>query len=174
MTVSYELGKWLLLLIIVGLLLNYFVLTVFVVDGLSMEPNYHNGEVVLASRTNLFTNKFKRGDVLVLRFPGDPKRKKYIKRLIALPQDRVEIKEGKVYVNGKRLTEGYLPKGQKTYPNLKITVLGEDEYFLLGDNRDNSSDSRVWGEASRKDLIGPVRFLAWPLDRWEFVVPPVY
>lgn len=170
----FELSKWLIISVIVLFLIHYFAFTIFVVSGESMEPNFHNKEVVLINRFNLFTNRFSRGDPMVLKFPGDPEHKKYIKRLIGLPGETVEVKDNGIYINGQRLTESYIPNNVKTDPSTKQTIwhLGEGEYFLVGDNRPNSSDSRTWGVAQRKDMTGPVRMILLP--RFEFIVTPPY
>lgn len=167
-----ELGKFVIGLLILGVLIHYFVLTFFMVSGQSMEPSFHDNEAVLASRVNLFTGKFKRGDAMILRFPGDPEHKKYIKRLIGVPGDTVAIGGGKVYVNGRRILEGYLRKGEITLPEIAPVKLGLDDYFLIGDNRNNSFDSRHWGVAHKNDMIGPVVMALWPSKEFGFVITP--
>lgn len=157
----YELTKWLIVGVIFLALIYFFVATVFIVDGVSMEPNYHTGEVVLTNRWEYIFGTPERGDVVVLKFPGDPEQDKYIKRIIGLPGENVIIQNGNVYINGQRLNESYLPAGTLTLPNLNRT-LGANEYFLLGDNRANSSDSRVWGVAEKQYLIGKAWYVLWP------------
>lgn len=200
--VLYELGKWAFAILIIGTLLHYFLVTIFIIDGPSMEPDFHDKEIVLVSRIGLFTGKYRRGDPMVIKFPGDPERKKYIKRLIGLPGETVEIKDNKVYINGKLLVETYIkPVGTAieeewppfyesdaqeaeaellhkegkvlTKPDMKVE-LGPDDYFLMGDNRENSNDSRKWYPASKSDMIGPVRFILWPFSSWGPVVNPYY
>lgn len=170
----FELGKWFLIVIIALFLIHYFVVTIFVVSGQSMEPNFHDKEVVLINRINLFTNRFARGEPMVIKFPGDPQHKKYIKRLIGLPGETVEIKNNGIYINGRKLIESYIPSNFITEPLTGQTVwhLGKGEYFLVGDNRQNSSDSRVWGVAERKNMTGPVKMILIP--RFEFVPVPPY
>lgn len=197
--VAYELGKWAFVVIILGTLIHYFVATIFVISGPSMESEFHNGQFVLVSRIGLFSEKYKRGDPMVLRFPGDPENKKYIKRLIGLPGETIKIENNEVFINDKKLFETYVkvvdPEflpfyyetealakeaqrlhqlGQAmTKPDLEVTI-PEQSYFLMGDNRENSNDSRVWYSAKKSDLIGPVRFIIWPLKDWGPVVNPYY
>lgn len=197
--VVYELGKWAFVIIVLGTLIHYFVATVFVISGPSMEPNFHSGQVVLVSKIGLFTEKYSRGDPMVIKFPGDPDHKKYIKRLVGLPGETLQIADNTVYINGKRLFESYINSVNEEYlpgfyeteqlkneaealhkegkvqikPDL-TTKISSDSYFLMGDNRENSNDSRNWYAAKKTDLIGPVVFILWPLKDWGPVVNPSY
>ena len=158
----FELTKWIIILLVIGVLIHFFVGTLFIVDGQSMEPNFYNGQYIIVNRWQYNFGKPERGDVVVLKFPGDPEHKKYIKRVIGLPGDHVQIfDDGFVYINGKKLNESYIPADIQTRPNVDRTM-GADDYFLLGDNRYNSSDSRVWGIAPRRDLIGKSWLTLWP------------
>jgi signal peptidase I len=131
------------------------------VEGTSMLPR-------LEDRDRLFINKFvyhfeeiHRGDVVVFHYPRDPE-KSYIKRVIALPGDRLRIEHGEVYVNDKRLLEAYVPdefRDTKSYPE---TVMPEDEYFMMGDHRSISSDSREFGPVDRDLIYGKAEFVYWP------------
>lgn len=158
----FELTKWLIAVIIFVMLINFFITTIFIVDGISMEPNFHTGEIVLANRFQYIFGKPERFDAVTLKFPGDPDHKKYIKRVIGLPGETVEIRSGEVYVNNEKISEPYLASGTITLPNMSKKLSGDD-YFLLGDNRDNSSDSRIWGFAPRRDLIAKATFVIWPI-----------
>jgi len=184
LNIAFELGKWAFVIVILGTLIHYFVITLFVISGSSMEPEFHNGQIVLVSRIGLFTGKYRRGDPMVIKFPGDPDHKKYIKRLVGLPGEKIEIKNNQVFINDTKITEAYvkpvaeehlpyfyeneeweeeatqLHKQKKVLikPDL-VTQLGKDDYFLMGDNRENSNDSRKWYPASKSDMIGPVRFI---------------
>lgn len=163
----FELARGILLVGVVLTLIHLFIATVFIVEGVSMEPNFHTGELVVVDRATYQFGTPSRGDVVVLRFPGDPDHRKYVKRLLALPGETIAIREGGVYVNDERLSEPYLDTDELTYetlPNKASWTLGDDEYFLIGDNRDNSSDSRTWGPASRRFLIGRAVLIAWPFS----------
>ncbi|MCL5795190.1 MAG: signal peptidase I [Patescibacteria group bacterium] len=168
---AFELGKGVAIFLVIIIIIHFFVATIFVVDGASMETNFHNGQYILVDRISYLTGFPKRGDPVVLRFPGDPENKKYIKRVIALPGETIEIKNGSVYINSKKLNEFYLAKDIYTSPNLKKT-LAKDEYFMMGDNRGNSSDSRIWGPCPRQDIIGKAYMILLPPANFS-VIPPV-
>ncbi|MFQ5778900.1 MAG: signal peptidase I, partial [Terriglobia bacterium] len=120
----------------------------------------------------IFINKFvykfepiQRGDVVVFRYPRDP-RKSFIKRVVGLPGEMVEIRRGVVYINGNALQENYLRQGvydHNSYPKLRLS---SKEYFVLGDHRRNSNDSRAWGTVDRDYIYGKAVFAYWPLDRF--------
>lgn len=168
----FELSKGIIIFIIVVTLIHFFIATVFKVEGASMQPNFKQDEYMLINELSYLTSNPQRGDVVVLRFPGDPDKTKYIKRIIGLPNEKVTIKDTKVYINDKELTEVYLAPGTPTLPSME-TILGPDEYFVMGDNRQNSSDSRIWGPAPKKFLIGKAIFYLFPLSVWGYI-PKVY
>jgi signal peptidase I len=159
------------------LVIYMFFFRPFQVNGESMHPNFEDGEYVL---TNLITLRFHdpvQGDVIVFKAPPDPE-KDFIKRVIGVPGDSVMLKDGDVYVNAKLLDQsGFLSSDVKTYGGsfLKegepITV-PEGEFFVMGDNRPYSSDSREWGFVKREEVIGESFFIYWPLNRSEVVKNP--
>jgi len=159
----YELTKWLVVGVILVFMIHFFVATLIIVDGASMEPNFHTNEIVGINRWQYLFGTPERGDVTVIKFPGDPEHKKYIKRIIGLPGDTIIIQDGSVLINGQKINEPYLPADTKTSPNLKRTLKAK-EYFLMGDNRSNSSDSRIWGVADKRYLIGKAWLVFWPKD----------
>ena len=161
----FELTKGIIVLIVIGTLVHFYFATISIVEGQSMEPNFHTGEFMIADRWHYTIGSPQRGDPVILRFPGDPEHTKYIKRVVGLPGETVEIRNGLIYVNGEKLPEPYLPPGIYTSPDLKKELQGDD-YFLLGDNRANSSDSRVWGICPKRDIIGKAYFIFWPLQYW--------
>lgn len=141
---------------------RWFLFQPFVVTGDSMRPNFHNDDYLIIDE---LTYRFKapaRGDVIVLRFPNDPSQF-FIKRIVGLPGDRIMIENGHVTIydekdpNGVTLDESYLPSNNITYGNVNVT-LTSDEYYVLGDNRLASSDSRIWGPLGRKFIVGRVLF----------------
>jgi len=149
----------------------------FSVYGSSMEPNFHNHQYIIV---NTFIYRFippQRGDVIVFKYPFD-KNKNYIKRIIGLPNERIVFKNNGIYIynnefkNGVKLNENYLPSGTKTIvkkPEFKDVTLKENEYFVLGDNRESSSDSREWGSLDRNLIIGKAWVICWPLPDWQTV-----
>ena len=152
-------------------MIHFYIATVFIVDGISMEPTFHTNEVVVANRWQYLFGTPGRYDAVTIKFPGDPEHKKYIKRIIGLPGDKIDIKSSQVYVNNKLVEEPYLSPGTITEPDMS-RVLQKDEYFLMGDNRENSNDSRIWGMANKRHLIGKAAFVIWPFDSFSKV--PTY
>lgn len=171
--IFFELASLIVVIVVIGVLLNFFVFSITPINGQSMEPNFHSGDWVLLDKLSYLKSNPKRGDVVGLRFPGDPNGEKYIKRVIAVPKDKIVISAGKIYVNGKELKEDYIPKDVITQPDLTV-ILKDDQYYLIGDNRPNSSDSRIWGPASKKEFIGKAKFVLFPLSNYKFIGTPGY
>ncbi len=131
------------------------------VEGTSMLPR-------LEDRDRLFINKFvyhfeaiHRGDVVVFHYPRDPE-KSYIKRVIAVPGDRLRIERGRVYLNGKLLREPYVPDDYRDTKSMPDTLIPDEEYFMMGDHRSISSDSREFGPVDRELIYGKAVFVYWP------------
>lgn len=140
----------------------------FNIDGTSMEPNLHNKELILVDKWTYLFHQPARGDVIVFHAPPAPAQD-YIKRVIGLPGDTVTIKGTKVTVDGVTLNETYIapqdqgvPPGARTITNM---VVPPNEYFVLGDNRAISSDSRIWGFVPRRNIIGRAALVYWPLGQ---------
>jgi signal peptidase I len=132
------------------------------VDGTSMEPNLHTGEYVVVNKFAYKLEQPHLGDVIVFHFPGDPEQE-YIKRVIGVPGDIVEVDSGQVYVNGIRLQEPYIA-AEADYQG--SWFVPQASLFVLGDNRNNSSDSHTWGMVPFNYVIGKAVFIYWPLDQW--------
>ncbi|MBI4029952.1 signal peptidase I [Candidatus Berkelbacteria bacterium] len=164
----FVLTKAAFLVFIFGVLAHYFVVTVFRISGESMLPNLEHGNFILVSRASYFWKEPQRFDVIGFAFPGDQKRQKFVKRIIGLPNEKVEIKEGKVFINQKELTENYLTN-EKTEPDASFG-LAKDEFFVLGDNRDNSYDSRFFGPLDKRFIIGKAATVIFPLDKLGFLI----
>lgn len=158
-------GETLLLAVLAGLL--FFVVTRFigqgyVVEGRCMEPRLYTGERVLGDKWTFEARVPRRGDVVIFRHPTAPSRL-YIKRIIALGEETVEIRGGIVYVEGKPLREPYLtPSPVGDFPPHKVIA---DSYFVLGDNRAHSEDSRLWGDVDRRAVVARAWLRYWPLPR---------
>ena len=135
----------------------------FRVHGFSMEPTLHDGQHIIVSKVVYMIHSPERGDVVVLRTPHNPGGNYFIKRIVGLPGEHIEIQDGKVLVNGMPLEEPYI-----TEPGLYsgTWILGSDEYFVLGDNRRNSSDSHNWGVFTGKDIVGKAWLCYWPPEDW--------
>jgi signal peptidase I len=136
------------------------------VEGTSMMPG-------LIDQERIFINKFayrfgfsdiNRGDTVVFWYPGDPS-KSFIKRIIGVPGDKVLVKDGRVFVNGAALDEPYVPNDYRDHVSNPPRVVPPGEYFVLGDHRSSSNDSRMWGTVARHFIYGKASFVYWPLDR---------
>lgn len=167
----------LLLVAAVFLVVYIFLFRPFQVTGESMYPNFKNQEYILTNIIALRFHKPKLGEVIVFKAPPDPE-KDYIKRVIGVPNDRVLVKDGAVYLNGKKLDESAYLKpeietngGSFLRESQEVTV-ADGNYFVLGDNRTNSSDSREWGFIPWKNIIGESFFAYWPLGSFGFVKNP--
>lgn len=139
-----------------------------------MVPNFHNKEYLVVDKVSYRMHEPARGDVIVFRYPKDTSQY-FIKRVIGLPGEKVQIDEGKVRIfnsehpDGIAITEPYLPSNDATFGKSDIVSLGSDEYFVLGDNRLASSDSRVWGILPEHNIVGKAWLRAFPLS--EFGLP---
>lgn len=135
------------------------------VDGLSMNPTLQHGEYVLVSRLSYKTGAPERGDIIVFSFPMDQKQD-LIKRVIGLPGETIDIRNGEVLVNGMKLDEPYI--AQSPVYNGVWTV-GADELFVLGDNRNDSKDSHQWGLLPIENVIGKALLIYWPPPEWKLI-----
>ncbi|MEJ0021544.1 MAG: signal peptidase I [Candidatus Doudnabacteria bacterium] len=172
--------KIIILAIIIIVPIRYFIFQPFIVSGSSMEPNFSNGQYLIIDELTYHFSSPQRGQVIVLHYPKDPKQF-FIKRIIGLPGEKVEIDNGKVTIfnaqhpNGVTSDEPYLPNQQLSYAHdmtivggKKILTLGSDEYFMMGDNRLASDDSRDWGPLKRSLMVGRVLIRVLPLNEWDF------
>lgn len=165
-----ELLETVLLTVIVFLLIRSVVRN-YKVDGFSMEPTLANGQYLLVNKAVYWFGHPQEGDIIILRFPLDPKTF-YVKRVIGLPGDTVEITGGKVYVNGHALLEPYI-SAPPAYQMPK-EIVPPNDYFVLGDNRNNSSDSHVWGMLPGNDVVGKAFISYWPPTHWGLLPQPTY
>jgi signal peptidase I len=136
----------------------------FKIDGQSMEPNLHNEEYVIVDKVTYLFGTPQRGDVVVFFLEGQPK--DYIKRVIGLPGETIEMSDGTVYVDGQPLAEPYVLSSATAY---RARQLGADEYFVMGDNRGNSSDSRAFGPIQLGNIVGRAWIVYWPPTDWAIV-----
>jgi len=162
----WEITKIVIIALLIVAPIRYFLFQPFLVHGSSMEPNYHNGDYLIIDEISYRFRNPKRGEVVVFHYPKKPKLE-YIKRIVGLPGETVKVDDGKVVVTsegGKEvLKEEYLPASSDTPGNTEIS-LDSDEYFVLGDNRTASSDSRRWGALEEKYIVGKVWFHLKPLS----------
>lgn len=144
------------------------------VDGKSMEPNFHNGEYILTDKISYRIHPPKRGDVVVFHSPQD-ERVDFIKRILGVPGDTIKVEKGYVYLNGTKIQEDYVNDPGQVLAGKFLRESSEIEvppgqYFVMGDNRNHSSDSREWGFVSTGGIVGRAFFRYWPLS--EFGVVP--
>lgn len=155
--------------VVIALLIRQYVFEPVRVKGASMRSTLENGEMMLVTKLDYILGDPKRQDVIICHYPGRYLDKwklipqYFVKRIIGLPGETVSIVEGVVHIDGEPLEEPYLdPKHTRRKPSMEPVTLGEDEYFVLGDNRDNSNDSRRIGPLKRGMLVGRVRTVFFP------------
>jgi len=175
--ILYEVLETLVLAVVIWLVVN-FTTARYVVEGQSMEPNLHTGQYLIVNRLaymqvgNLITlGSPQHGDIVVFDFPRNPT-DDYVKRIIGLPGDHIVINDaGQVFVNGELLDEPYLSSmaGVPYHARTGTWDVPEGSYFVLGDNRNSSSDSRSWSFLERKYIVGKAWFSYWPPMYWGFV-----
>jgi len=133
------------------------------VEGYSMEPTLDDGQYLLINKVGMHFRQPERGDIIVFQYPLDTS-KSFVKRVIGVPGDTVEVRDQQTIVDGKSLKEPYIRSAENgLYPR---TVVPPGQYFVLGDNRNNSSDSRAWGMLPEKDVIGMAWVSYWPPGHW--------
>jgi signal peptidase I len=137
-----------------------------IVDGSSMEPGLDNGQRLIVAKAAYFFNSPQRGDIIIIHPPVAPE-KQWVKRVIGLPGDTIEVKEGTVYVNNIPLDEPYI-KAAPEYTFGPYTVPA-DNYFVMGDNRNNSTDSHYGWTVERDSIVGEVWLRIWPMSEWGVV-----
>ncbi len=157
--------------------IRYFLFQPFFVKGESMEPNFENGDYLIIDEISYRFQSPQRGEIIIFKYPENLSQR-FIKRIIGLPGETIDIRDGKItiYENGEAqiLDEsGYLSSSLFTQGNVKIS-LGENEYFVMGDNRPFSYDSRRFGVVPRKDIIGRVIFRALPFTSLTKFKTPAY
>ncbi len=169
--------------IVIIVAVRYFLIQPFYVKGASMEPNFYSYEYLIIDELSYRFNEPQRGQVVVFRYPRDPQ-EHFIKRVIALPGETIQIKDNHVYIyneeypNGYILKEDYLAEGEITLANNENHInLGADEYYVLGDNRGASQDSRYFGPLKRSFITGKVWLRGYPISRLDVFTDkdlPVY
>lgn len=155
-----------------------FVMSPQEISGASMETNFHNGEFILTNKIEYKFTDPKRGDIVIFKSPRN-KEVDYIKRVIGLPGETVRLSNSTFFINGKKVDEPYLAAGTYTFggsflpENTDITVPG-GKYFVVGDNRPHSSDSREFGPIAKEDFIGKALLRYWPFSRMGIISRPSY
>ena len=155
-----------------------FLLQPHEVRGKSMEPNFQDKEYLLTDKVSYKIGDPKRGDVIIFSAPPT-RQEEFIKRIIGLPGDTITISNGRVFINDKELREGYLIDTTPTFGGSSLQegdkiILGKNEYFVLGDNRPHSQDSRYFGKIIEDDILGKAWLIYWPPQNFGFVKRAVY
>ncbi|MDA1168892.1 MAG: signal peptidase I [bacterium] len=172
----WELLKAFILAMVIIVPIRYFVVQPFFVRGSSMEPSFHDGEYLVIDQLSYRFRDPRRGEVIVFQYPQDHT-KFFIKRVIGLPGEDIQVNDGRVIISNSAYPSGaeieelkYLASGVRTGGQINIH-LNDGEYFILGDNRSESSDSRLWGAVKRDEIIGRAWIRLWPLNRMLLFYP---
>jgi signal peptidase I len=176
----FELVKVVVISLAIIIPIRYYLIQPFYVKGASMEPNFHDNEYLIIDEISYRFHEPARGDIVVFRYPRNPA-EFFIKRIIGLPGEKIQVKDGSVYIfnadhnEGVKLEEKYLPADLSTYAlNEEITTLGINEFYVLGDNRNSSKDSRSFGPVDRKFITGRVLLRGWPFNKINVFSAPDY
>jgi len=157
----------LLIAVILALVIRFLIFQPFYIPSGSMEPTLLTGDRIIVSKLSYHFRESERGDVIVFKYPLDPKRA-FVKRVAALGGETVAVRDGRLYIDGAPVVEEYLPPGVSHRDFGPLTV-PEGSLFMLGDNRANSDDSRVWGELDEDLVIGKAVAIYWPVNRLSAV-----
>lgn len=173
-----EVAKVVIAVFVSAILIRAFIFQPFVVDGSSMEPNFRHGDYLAVEKVKYRLGDPQRGDVVVLKFPNNESIN-YIKRLIGMPGETLRIEDGKVYINGKVLNEKYLVPNEQTVvsrnPEVPYEItLSDEQYFVMGDNRNHSSDSRDGWLLTRDQIVGRSALILYPRQDFKAIASPQY
>ena len=172
----WETIKIVVVSLLIILPIRFFIIQPFFVRGESMFPSFNDKDYLIVDELSYRFNNPQRGEVIVFRYPQDPSQY-YIKRIIGMPEETVEVKDGKVVIYsrdnplGSELREKYLE--ENTPGDMKIK-LDDNEYFVMGDNRGASSDSRRWGPLYKHLIVGKAWFRVWPVSNAGTIQSPMY
>ncbi|MDP3996530.1 MAG: signal peptidase I [bacterium] len=162
-----DLAKFVLLTLIIVVPIRVFIAQPFLVSGSSMEPTFEDKEYLIVDKLSYRVENPQRGDVVIFRFPGDTD-KFLIKRIIGLPGETVEVRNGKTHIKNESYPDGFVlgePYALSNLPLITMTVtLKDDYYFVMGDNREQSADSRIWGPLNRSFIVGRPFIRLYPFN----------
>lgn len=154
---------------VVVAIVNPFVIQAFLIPSGSMIPTLKVGDRIMADKFVYHIRDPQRGEVIVFRAPpqADPEQRNFVKRVIGLPGETIEVKDGKVFINGKPLSEPYIY--EPPFYQFGPYKVPPNSYFVMGDNRNDSNDSHVWGPLPRGRITGKALFIWWPINRWRVI-----
>ena len=165
---SLETIKIVVISLVIIIAVRTYVMQPFFVSGKSMEPNFHDGDYLIVDEISYRIDEPKRGDVIIFRYPKNPK-EFFIKRIVGLPGEKIEIENNKIVIYNNENQDGiildediYIPLDTKTTGSYSA-ILKNDEYYVLGDNRNASADSRMWGVLEEHFIVGKAWIRAWPV-----------
>ena len=167
MKVVKELIPYIIVIIFV-LLLRYFIITPIQVVGTSMIPNLEDGELMILNKINYSFNDIERFDIVVVDYPDEP----LIKRIVGLPGETVEYRNNKLYIDGELVKEKFDTNGKTGNYEINesgYSVIPENMYFVMGDNRINSTDSRSIGPVKKEQILGKANFVLYPFNKFGFI-----
>ena len=160
--------KDILLAVVIAFLMVVFLYQPVKVEGTSMQPELLDQERIFVNKFVYHFEEIHRGDIVVFWYPKDPS-KSFIKRVLGVPGDVVSIREGQVYINGQLVEERYVPRGYQDADSYPLVRVREGHYYVLGDHRNASNDSRSWGLVPRKYIYGKAVFRYWPVVKAGFL-----
>ena len=166
-----EFKGWLkdvLLAVVIAFLMVVFLYQPVKVEGTSMQPELLDQERIFVNKFLYHFEEIHRGDIVVFWYPKDPS-KSFIKRVVGVPGDLVAIRDGQVYINGELLQERYVPRGYQDFDSYPPTRVKDGHYYVLGDHRNASNDSRSWGLVPRRFIYGKAVFRYWPVEKAGFL-----
>lgn len=166
MPIWRDLLESVVLAVVLAAILRFFIIQPFYIPSASMEPTLLINDRLIVNMLLYRFSPPKRGDIIVFRYPVDPSRD-FIKRVVALEGETVEVKQGYLFVNGRRLDEPYLPK--QVMSDFGPVKVPPGDLFVMGDNRNNSDDSRVWGPLPKQNIIGKAFVIFWPPGRMRIL-----
>lgn len=149
--------------VILAVIIRFFLFQPFYIPSGSMEPTLQPGDRIIVNKITYRFSEPKRGDIMVFKYPRDPKRD-FIKRAVGLPDENLNIKDSVVYINNKPIPQPFLEPGLQ-FGSFGPVDVPTGSYFMMGDNRNNSEDSRVWGTLPGENIVGKAMFIYWPLSR---------
>ena len=160
--------KDILLAVVIAFLMVVFLYQPVKVEGTSMQPELLDQERIFVNKFVYHFDEIHRGDIVVFWYPKDPS-KSFIKRVLGVPGDVVSIREGQVYINGQLVEERYVPRGYQDADSYPLVRVREGHYYVLGDHRNASNDSRSWGLVPRKYIYGKAVLRYWPVVKAGFL-----